>query len=384
MPVTTTGRSFDPLATLRDLDDEVGIYEVLLRAQSDLGDGVALLEGERFVFVNDAVSRMTGYSAGELTSPEFRLDILWAPHEKERMAERMRRRLAGEVPEDHYEVTLAPLRGPPVHCEVSVKSIFARGRRLRFAIIRDVTQRRLAEQAAEEAKRELAKSDKLAALGSLVTGVAHEVRTPLAYIQNNLAIVKHRLDRVARGDSALAESMPELLESVRMMEDGVARANHLVKDLARFTRLPTEPELARLDEVVAEALDLFRATHPGIGATVVPELERTPTLHIDRGKLQQVVLNLVGNACDALTEGGRITVRTRALPLGAALIVEDDGPGIPPDELGRIFEPFYTTKAEGMGLGLSIVRRIVELHHGSIRCESAPGEGTRFTVTLPG
>jgi signal transduction histidine kinase len=175
----------------------------------------------------------------------------------------------------------------------------------------------------------------------------------------------------------------EMESSLRMAEEGVDRANRLVKDLSRFTRLTTETTRCRLDEIVAEALELFRMTHPGASATILESLEPTPLLLVDKSKIQQVVLNLVGNANEALRHGGTIRVETCATPMGAALVVQDDGPGIPGEEMGRIFEPFFTTKPEGMGLGLSIVRRIIELHRGTIRCDSSPGAGTTFTVHLP-
>ena len=368
---------------------EVHLDETFVRAHSDLGDGVVLMQGERFLHVNDAFCRITGYARDDLLDPRFRLDDLWAPHERERMRERMRRRLAGEVLEDHYEVALAPLWGSLVHVEVSVRPVPSSHGRLRLAILRDVTARKLAQEELEAVRRQVAQSEKMAVLGSLVSGVAHEVRTPLSYIQNNLYLARARLEPLARQQDAtpaapeVAAAVRDALAHLQQVQEGADRVNRLVKDLARFTRLPTEPVRCRLEEVVAEAIELFRVTHPAVGVTIHEDLEPTPPLMLDKSKIQQVVLNLVGNAVEALRHGGTVRVATQPLPTGASLAVRDDGPGIPPEHLCRIFEPFYTTKSEGMGLGLSIVRRLVELHRGTIRCDSSPGNGTTFTIHLP-
>lgn len=371
------------LDALRDLASRIRLYETLIGAQSDLGDGVVLLEAERFVFVNDAFCRLTGYTRNELTSPEFRLEFLWAPEEAERMAERMARRLAGDVPEEHYEVTIRPLRGPKIHCEVSVKRVNLPERNVRFAVVRDVTERKEAQAELDLARKEMAQSEKLAALGVLVGGVAHEVRTPLVYIQNSLNVLARHLRRETEARRLPAGSMPLVDECLAQASEGVDRINRLVKDLARYSRLSTEPQPARLDGVVGEALDLYQATHVGTGIHLQARLEATPELVMDRGKIQQVVLNLLQNASEAMPRGGRIRIATEAVPGGARLVVQDEGEGMPAHVRERIFDPFYTTKADGMGLGLSIVRRIVELHRGSIRCDSGDGQGTKFTITLP-
>lgn len=251
------------------------------------------------------------------------------------------------------------------------------------AVARDISERKRAEEEMEAGRRQVARSEKLSALGSLVSGVAHEIRTPLAYLTNNIFLIQARLERAARdGDDA-----KRVLDDVRRMAqeaiEGTDRINLLVRDLGRFTRQPEAGRVAApLDAVVAEAVRLFRATHRG-RVVLESDLQATPPISVDPFQAQQVVLNLLENGSDAIKPGGRLRVSTSAMNGHALLVVADDGPGIPPDVQSRMYDPFFTTKREGTGLGLSIVQRIVETHGGTIRCDSAPGKGTTFTIRFP-
>ena len=250
-------------------------------------------------------------------------------------------------------------------------------------VSRDVTERRRAEQELEASRRQVSQSEKLSALGSLVSGVAHEIRTPLAYISNHLFLVRQRLERGAK-EGEVPEALRREVE-VHAVEaaEGADRINSLVKDLSRFIRQAAGPRAPMpLQDVVADAVRLFQATHRGEMA-VESDLQPTPRVSLDRVQVQQVVLNLLENAYDAAPRG-RARVSTRPAPAGGAeLLVEDWGPGIPPEVQARMFDPFFTTKKEGTGLGLSIVRRIAETHGATVRCDSTPGRGTRFVVSFP-
>lgn len=238
----------------------------------------------------------------------------------------------------------------------------------------DVTHQRAAERELDAARRAMAHSEKLAALGTLVSGVAHEIRTPLAYIQNHLALVQKRIEReAAAGD---------LAGHVAAALDGVDRVNALVRDLRRFARLPSTVASQPLEGVAREALTLFEAAHRG-RVVVEARLAPTPAVRVDAGQVQQVILNLLQNAAEASPPGRAIRLETRAAPGAAEILVRDEGVGIPPDVLARMYEPFFTTKKEGTGLGLSIVRRIVEAHGATLACDTKPGRGTTFVATFP-
>lgn len=225
-------------------------------------------------------------------------------------------------------------------------------------------------------------SEKLAAMGSLVSGVAHEIRTPLAYISNHLYMAQRRLE-AARASAPearrVAEDVAPLLD---IASQGVDRINRLVGDLRRFTRHHAgERADADLASVVREAVDIFRATHQG-RILLDADLRAAPVRNVDRVQIQQVVLNLLDNAAEAMLHGGRVRIATSPAPGGATLVVADEGPGMTPEIQARMYDEFFTTKKEGTGLGLSIVRRIVEAHDGSIRCATEPGKGTTFTLTF--
>ena len=247
---------------------------------------------------------------------------------------------------------------------------------------RDVTAQRAMEGELATARKRLAQSEKLALVGTLVSGVAHEIRTPLAYINNHAHLV-HRIAERARRGEATPEHLAAMGTSAEAIAEGVDRMNRLVVELRRFTRQDDAPAgVADVDEAVRGAAHLFTATHRGRVA-LESTLRGAGSAAVAPAQLQQVVLNLLENAMDASPPGGRVRLETRAETDAAEVVVRDWGAGIPADVLPHVWEPFFTTKPEGTGLGLSIVRRIVETSGGAIQCRSEAGEGTTFTVRLP-
>lgn len=233
------------------------------------------------------------------------------------------------------------------------------------------------ERDVAQAHEKLAALGRLGALGQLVAGVAHEVRTPLTYATNNLFLLELTLRRHSR------EAADAVRSHVNELQGALDRINAIVLQLRRFAKQPVAAQLEEdMRDLVRDALRLWRATHAGAG-DVRERLAPTPPVLVDRGQLQQVLLNLVENAADAVGPAGTVTVTSADDDTHAVLIVEDDGPGMTPEEQERLFQPFHTTKHEGLGLGLSIVRGIVEAHHGSIRILSEVGRGTRVEVRVP-
>jgi PAS domain S-box-containing protein len=242
-----------------------------------------------------------------------------------------------------------------------------------LAFVTDITQRRAMERATRQAER-------LAALGRLSAGIGHEVNNPIGIILSRIEIML--LD---------AQALPlpgKVAEDLRVLHRHAQRVAGIAQGLLSFaressgTRRPLD-----LNDLVEETLLLVEKEVARAGITIrrafVPEL---PPVLGDSGALQQVVLNLVTNARDALGGGGEITLETSLVadrPGAARLIVRDTGPGISPDILPKIFDPFFTTKSEGTGLGLSISYGIVRDHKATIDVESRPGEGTAFILTFP-
>ena len=346
-----------------------------------LAEGVCALDLEGTItFANVAAESMLGYGAGELIGRAVAGTIL---PDAEACAALVRAVGEGAVLRIE-DGAFARRGGGFVEVSLVASPILSDGRASGVVLaFHDISLRKRAEAELEASRRQLAQSEKLSALGTLVSGVAHELRTPLTYLTNNLFLLQTRLDAAARDDARLKPLVADVQRFSQAAMEGVDRINALVKDLRPFSN----PEGGRrmsvgLHEVVGGAVDLFRATHRG-RVEVVAKLEATERVLVEKGQLQRVAINLLMNAAEAMPHGGRVHVTTRAEGGFALLEVADEGPGIPAEVEARIFDPFFTTKAEGTGLGLAITRRIVEAHGGEIAYQTAPGRGTTFFVRLP-
>ncbi len=270
-------------------------------------------------------------------------------------------------------------------------------------------EQRLLIRKLEEAQTQLLQSEKMASIGQLAAGVAHEINNPVGYVKSNLNTLtdyisdllqlialyeQHQSELGGAAVSAieqtkqaidfafLKEDMTTLLEE---SQEGVNRVQHIVQDLKEFSHV---------DEAEWQCVDLHKGLDSTLNlvynelkykAQVVKEYGEIPEIRCLPQQLNQVFMNLLVNAAQALEEHGTITLRTYADGQTVTVEVEDTGPGIPPEKLNRIFEPFFTTKpvGKGTGLGLSIAYGIVSKHGGSIEVESEPGRGTVFKVRLP-
>ncbi|MDY3555474.1 ATP-binding protein [Gemmata sp. JC717] len=225
----------------------------------------------------------------------------------------------------------------------------------------------------ERLGEELRKSEHLAALGRLLAGVAHEVRNPLTAIRSTVQLWE-RLPAAARTPESLAAVV-----------GSVDRINELVGRLLLFARAGHEARRpVDLNAVTAETLELVRARADALGVAIESDL--APGLPPVPGAAQavgQVVLNLVTNALQAMHAGGRLTCRTRATGGRVELAVADTGPGVPPEAWDRAFEPFFTTRADGTGLGLALCREVARQHGGDVTLDPPGGTGATFRLTLP-
>lgn len=228
-----------------------------------------------------------------------------------------------------------------------------------------------------ELERRTQLSQKLAAVGTLAAGLAHEIRNPLNAASLQMQLLERRIKRAS--DDA------KLVEPIHVVQDEVRRLAHLVDDFLKFAR-PTGIRAKPVDvhQLVRRLVDLERpgAAEAGVDLAFVAESDDVEILG-DAEKLQQVLLNLVRNAIQAADEDGHVEVTVRRDGHGARVCVRDDGPGIQPEHLPRIFEPFFSTKEGGTGLGMAICHSHVSLHGGDIQVRSQLGEGTEIEVTLP-
>jgi signal transduction histidine kinase len=244
----------------------------------------------------------------------------------------------------------------------------------------DITATRFAEAELARAQEQLVQRERLAALGELAAVVAHEVRNPLGSIFNSLSSLRRQL--TLTGDALLLFGI---------LEEEAARLNRTVADLLNYVR-PLEPERRPEDllELAQDALRKgLRTLREGSGpiASKVVASEPIAPLAADPVLLGIALSNLVTNAVQAMPEGGSLTISIDRATHGGreavAITVNDSGKGIPEEVLTRVFEPFFTTRASGTGLGLAVVRRIAEAHEGAVTVESVPLRGTAFTLLLP-
>jgi len=263
-----------------------------------------------------------------------------------------------------YEATFRPMLGPDGVVTHVVE------------IWRDITER-------SQLEVQLSHSERLASVGILSAGVAHEINNPLASILAGVETLGRWLGR-ARFEP---EDVREARETVEMLEREVDRCRETTQKLTLLGRsYDTAPGWVDLNRAVRDTLALLGYELRKRGIDVVEALEPgLPQIWAREAAVRGICMNLMMNAVQAMSEGGRLTLTSRRDRDNALLAIEDSGPGIAPEHLERIWDPFFTTKpvGQGTGLGLSITHRIVTRHGGRIRVASEPGRGARFEVELP-
>jgi len=339
-----------------------------------LRDGVVALDrAGRIVALNPAMEIQTGLAAADVAGRDF-FDVLPA-YAREAIRGPIEQLLCGET--DSFALEAVELeQAPGARVVQNVKGSLLSQHGLpagAVLLVQDVTERVALERTTRQ-------TEKLAALGTMAAGLAHELNNPIGIISSRIEIML--LD---------AEAQPvhgRFAEDLRVLHRHAQRVARIAQGLLSFSRQSSGTRgPVDLNHLVEETLLLIERSMTKQGLTVTRRLAPgLPALWGDGNTLQQVVLNLLTNARDAVAGGGEITVETsRAAGHDETvrLLVRDTGPGIPPEALPRIFEPFFTTKRNGTGLGLSISYGIVRDHHGTVDVQSRPSEGTTFILTFP-
>ncbi len=230
------------------------------------------------------------------------------------------------------------------------------------------------ERLTEMHQTELEHADRLATVGEMAAGMAHEIKNPVAGVLGALQVFQGEAGVTADRKEILAEMMNQL-----------ERVTHAVNDLLQYAR-PTPPhfEMCDLHEIIDRTIGLLTRQFRSNGVAAKREFSSGPiTLPADRKQLQQVIWNLLLNAFQAIEGSGSVSVRTSAEGESVSISIADTGKGISSGEMENIFKPFFTTKHKGTGLGMTISRRIVEQHRGTISVTSDAGKGTLVTIILP-
>ena len=281
------------------------------------------------------------------------------------------------------ECRLLPARGAPVDVSIStLLNLDKRGRPTGLVLI----VRDLREVVALRSR--LLTSGRMAAVGELAAGIAHELNNPIAYVRANLSVLREHIDTLRKQLPEAPGVTPVLAEAEEIVEEsleGMDRAAGIVRDVREFSHAGSnERKVADLRDLIEQSVRVARLQTPR-GTAVEIACEGLPSLECEPQRLKQLFLNLLVNAGQAVGDGGHIRVCGEAVDGGVLLRFRDDGNGIAPEHLERIFDPFFTTKPVGVGtgLGLAIAFRIVEEHAGRIEVSSQPGAGTEFRVWLP-
>jgi two-component system sensor histidine kinase HydH len=331
---------------------------------ANLPDGLVVLdEQNRIVLQNSAAEAMTGHLESDIRGqsvdhvlPAALKRLLPSPGQEDRVVER--------------EVECALKNQEPITLSVSAARIVnAAGKFIGSLIIfRDLTEIKALQQ-------EVQRREKLAALGGLAAGIAHEIRNPLSSVKGMATYFKTRL-----------ASDPEAREAAEVMISETNRLNRVISELLEFARPSNiSPVLTEINTVIEHSLRLISADLEAHDISLDLHLEPDlPSVHLDPDRFIQCLLNLYLNGIQAMDRGGRLTVATRpAQDEGVEIEVSDSGAGISEEDIQHIFDPYFTTKASGTGLGLAIVHKIVDNHQGRITVRSTPGAETAFVIWLP-
>ncbi|MDP2653054.1 MAG: PAS domain S-box protein [Candidatus Omnitrophota bacterium] len=375
-------------------------------------DGITLSEpGGKFFIYNKKMADITGYAPGEIATAAQLIERLYPdPVRRKQETEKILEQARLAVPEP-FETVFRAKSGEERTVQVIAKEIQSEGRKMILGIYHDVTRQRRSEDELMKANRDLVRneralknllydmkttydklkntqeqllqSEKMASVGQLASGVAHEIKNPLAIILLS-----------AEAMAAKPGLNEKEQNHLRMIKNAAERANKVIIELLNFSRYSKVDQVpVDLHQTIARAADLVSNKMRFGDVAIKTELyPGQPVVIGDHILLEQIFFNLFSNAIDAIGEKGTITVKTyepapkiAGDPRRVVVEVSDTGSGMPEEVLARAFEPFFTTKEQGQGtgLGLSTVYMIVEKHDGKISAASKVGEGTTFTLTLP-
>jgi two-component system, sporulation sensor kinase E len=344
-------------------------------------DGVLVVDEDgKVLYFNQAVTRLIGlHSDGEGRHiTDFLPELDW---EKISQADPTGERVTRHEFEIHYpRPRFLRLYGAPLDGDAIGSSGVA-------LILHDATE-------ARQRTFEAIESERVQALTLLAASVAHEIGNPLNALHIHLQLMERGLKKLknegpankkGQGDSSWREVSDKLDQYLEVCKGEIARLDYIITQFLQAIRpAPLQLKLSSLNDVVDQTLELLRPELENRGLNVKSRPARhLPATPIDATQMQQVLVNLIKNAMQATARGGMLTLQTGEGSDGVWVSVADTGGGIPQEEITRIFEPFYTTKKKGTGLGLMIVQRIVRAHGGKIEVESRVGRGTTFRIWLP-
>ncbi len=369
--------------------------EVLVKASEEkyralvdnIQDGVFILQDSKFKFVNDALARMLGYSVTEMTDLGY-LPLI-APEFRQLTVDRYQRRQAGETVESEYEFDILHKNGSTrLTVNLNIGTINYQGKTASLGTVKDITDKKRAAQDRKKLENQLQQAHKMEAIGTLAGGIAHDFNNLLMGILGNATLTLMNMDPSHPG-----------YDRLKNIEKYVQSGADLTRQLLGFARggkfevVPTN-----LNELIQRTSEMFGRTKKEITVSLSFQKDIW-TVDVDRGQIEQVLLNFYVNAWQAMPEGGNLLLQTSNETLDDSYIqafsvipgnyvkfsITDTGVGMDPNTQKRVFEPFFTTKEKGRGTGLGLASAygIIKNHGGFINVYSEKGRGTSFTVFLP-
>ncbi len=349
---------------IQDYTNQLKISEEKYRSLIENSlEAVAIIDPEYNILESNAkLSHLTGYELDQLRSMNF----------SDLIDNKTRKRIYSPTTQsrdtEHFETHLFSRDGLKIPVEIYIiKGLSLGGTSdLSFVYVRDLSERKKIEQYSIQ-------TEKIMALGQISSGIAHEIRNPLFALNNNVDYLKERFN----DQEQFRDVYPELKDSIK-------RIHQIVSAILDYAR-PHDPEFktVRIKEIIDKSLLLVKKQFERSDIKIQTEVQDDITIEADPHKMEQVFINLFLNAFTAMGASGILTVQTRSYPSYLQIKIQDTGKGIPPDEIDRIFDPFYSKSPNGTGLGLAIVQRILEQHNARYRVESAPYLGTTFFIYIP-
>ncbi|HAR41521.1 MAG TPA: hypothetical protein DCS07_02635 [Bdellovibrionales bacterium] len=362
-------------------DRQASVVDLDARALMDsLEDAVFIHDFQGRMFdINQAACTRLGYTREELLKQG--LQAIDSPEFANQVPDRMA--ALRKTGKGLFESVHLCKNGKGIPVEVNARLIEFNGTTLVIGVSRDITERKLAEQEKTRIQSQLLHSSKLASIGTLAAGVAHEINNPLTIIRGQNEFIRESL--------ILNEADPKMIQTLDKQEQAIGRIAGIVNSLRLYARNDNSTsEEVNIHQIIQETLSLVANIYKRAQIQIETQLRSiNPTTAGNIGQMQQVILNLIVNAKDALEgrkSGGLIRLETEDVGTTAIVLrLSDNGCGMHPNQLQQIFNAFYTTKppGKGTGLGLPISHSIITSMKGTIDVASEPGVGTVFTLTLP-
>ncbi len=349
----------------KELAESESKYRILVEK---INDGYFVNQNGRIVFANQAYCDLHGYSLQEMLGKPY-TDLI-APKSLPMVKSFYEKRMAGEDTKDLYIYLRRHKSGKALPTENKVTRILYQGEYAVAGICRDVTER-------IEIEKRIRESERLAHIGKLTTSLAHEIRNPLSSVKMNSQIILKNMDFGGNDKRRMEIIVNEISRLERILDE--------MLDFARPVKLNLEP--TAINSLMDDCLEIMDASIRERGVAVKKVFSGgLPSTLLDHEKIEQAIINVLLNAIEILPEGGNIEIVTKQLSgNGGAIQVEisDDGPGISLEDLPYVFDPFFSNKKKGTGLGLANMKKIIEAHGGKGSVSVQKPHGTRVSLTIP-